>query len=137
MLAGLTQAFDAEGGGGQGREDGNSLGAKGERAGWLGGHGTLDGHRRVWSLRPDSLRSHDTPRGRRRQCRNQGTRYSSRGKGKIVTGGALWQAWVSKAGRLDGVPRLRVLMVVAEMGILLLVVKEGLGEKDRHLFVGG
>mgnify|MGYP007134222997 CR=1 FL=1 len=41
-------------------------------------------------------------------------------------------AWMA-----EGAPGLRVLMVVTEMGILLLVVKEGLGEKDRHLFVGG
>ena len=41
-------------------------------------------------------------------------------------------AWMA-----EGAPGLRVLMDVAEMGILLLVLKEGLGEKDGHLFVGG
>ena len=37
----------------------------------------------------------------------------------------------------EGAPGLRVLMDVAEMGILLLVVKEGLGEKEGHLSVRG
>lgn len=37
----------------------------------------------------------------------------------------------------EGAPGLGVLMDVAEMGILLLVVKEGLGEKEGHLSVRG
>lgn len=64
MLAGLTQAFDMQGGGAQGREDGDSLGAKGEQAEWPGARGGLGGHQRVWSPGPDSLPGHDIPRGR-------------------------------------------------------------------------
>lgn len=63
MLAGLTQAFDMEGGGGQGREDGDSMGAKGEQAGRPGACRGLGRHQRVWSPGPDSLPGHDIPRG--------------------------------------------------------------------------
>lgn len=64
MLAGLTQAFDVEGGGRQGREGGwrqfGSQGRVSRAAG--GGRRGLGGHRRVWSPRPDSLPGHD-PQG--------------------------------------------------------------------------
>ena len=65
MLAGLTQAFDVEGGGRQGREGGwrqfGSQGRVSRAAG--GGRRGLGGHRRVWSPRPDSLPGHDPPGG--------------------------------------------------------------------------